>query len=181
MKNCLILVLILTFFFPMNSQVWLSNDVQIRFFSETPMENIDAKSNKATIALNSQSGKVFIKVAIQSFLFDKKLMQEHFNENYLESDKYPVSEFQGQIVNMPNIEMDGTYEIKIKGNLSMHGVKKEMEIPATLVVSKGKLEGKSKFKIKCEDFKIEIPKLVMKNIAEEIEVTVSAEIKPFKK
>jgi len=108
-------------------------------------------------------------------------MEDHFNENYMESPKYPTAEFNGIILDLPDFSAENTYTIQIKGTLTMHGVKKEVEWPATMIVSKAKIEGKVNFKVKCEDFNIKIPKIVVKNIAEEIEVTLLTEFKPYKK
>jgi polyisoprenoid-binding protein YceI len=164
-----------------NGQVWLSKNTQVRIFSSTPVEDIDAKTITAVLALNEKSGKVLVKVQIKSLNFPKKLMQEHFNENYMESDKYPMAEFDGEIQNLPSFNEQKTHELRVKGTMTIHGVKREIEIPINLTKNKDKLIGQSKFKIKCVDYKIEIPKLVVKNIAEEVEVTILSELSPLKK
>jgi len=156
------------------SQVWMSRNANITFFSETPIENIDAISKSAQAAINTQTGKVFFKVVISSFEFKKALMQEHFNENYMESEKFPSAEFDGQIENLPDLTVDGTYPVAVKGKLTIHGIVKERTVNGTITVSKDKITSFSKFKVKCADHNIEIPKLVLKNIAEEIEVTITS-------
>jgi polyisoprenoid-binding protein YceI len=163
------------------AQTWLSKNTQVRIFSSTPIEDIDAKTNTAVLALNEKSGKVLMKLQIKSLNFPKKLMQEHFNENYMESDKYPTAEFEGVIQNIPDFNIHKASEHKIKGTIMIHGVKRNIEVPISLTTSKDKVVGQSKFKVKCADYNVEIPKIVLKNIAEDIEVTISAELNPVKK
>jgi polyisoprenoid-binding protein YceI len=165
----------------LTGQLWLSKAATITIFSETPLENINAKTQNGSIALNERSGKVLVKMQIKSLNFPKKLMQEHFNENYMESDKYPMAEFDGEIQNLPSFSEQKTHELRVKGTMTIHGVKREVEMPISLTINKNKLIGQSKFKIKCVDYKIDIPKLVVKNIAEEIEVTILAELNQIKK
>lgn len=162
-------------------QVWMSKNVTVNIFSETPLENIEAKTETAVAAFNEKTAKILVKIQIKSFVFPRKLMQEHFNENYLESDKYPIADFEGIIKNLPDFNANGTNQVSIKGTLTIHGVKREVELPATIIVSNNGVIGKSSFKVKCADYNIEIPKLVVKNIAEEIEIAILAEFKPIKK
>lgn len=163
------------------SQIWLSKNTEVSFFSSTPVEDIKAKSKISTAALNAQTKKLIVKIPVKSFRFDQKLMEEHFNENYMESEKFPSAEFDGEILQFPDLTKDGKYDVKAKGILTIHGVKKNVEIPATLVVNKEKLDGTAIFKVKTAEFGIKIPKLVVKNIAEDVEVTIQAEFKPHKK
>lgn len=163
------------------AQIWTSSSTRVHLYSKSIFENIEAESDKSSIAFNLNSGKIFVRIPIKSFKFDKKLMQEHFNENYMESDKFPNAEFSGMIQNKPDLSIDGTYTVTMKGTMLIHGVKKEVDLPVTIVVSKDKIVGKSSFKVKCEDYNIEIPKIVVKNIAEEIELNVNAEFKPYTK
>ena len=165
----------------LSAQIWMSENSSVHLFSKTVLENIDAKTDKASFAINISSGKIFVRIPIKSFKFEKKLMQEHFNENYMESEKYPNAEFSGWIQNKPDLSVNGTYQIAMKGTMTIHGVKKEVELPVTIVVTKDKIVGKSNFMVKCVDYKIEIPKIVVKNIAEEIEINVNAELKPYTK
>ncbi|MFY7860850.1 MAG: YceI family protein [Chitinophagales bacterium] len=164
-----------------HAQTWFSKNTQVRIFSSTPIEDIDAKTNTAVLALNEKSGKVLMKLQIKSLNFPKKLMQEHFNENYMESDKYPTAEFEGVIQNIPDFNVHKTTELKAKGTITIHGVKREIDVPISLTTSKDKVVGQSTFKVKCADYNVEIPKIVLKNIAEDIEVTILSELNPIKK
>ena len=120
-------------------------------------------------------------VLIKGFEFKKALMQEHFNENYLESDKFPKATFKGKIVNNSdvNYKKDGTYKVKTKGQLTIHGVTKEVEADGTIEVKGGKIVGTSTFNVNPEDYKISIPNLVRDKIAKQIKVTVKADYQPM--
>lgn len=179
-KTCFLGIL-LGVFFNLNAQVYLAKNVNVRLFSAAPLENIEAKSTLSSCAFNAKNNRIVMKVPIKSFKFDRALMEEHFNENYLESDKYPVAEFNGSIEDVPDFTKDGTYSMKIKGKLTIHGVTNDREYVSNIVVKNGDISGTVVFKVKCEDYKIDIPKIVIKNIAEEIEISVNADFKLMKK
>lgn len=158
-----------------NAQKYMTKNGNISFYSETPMETIKALNNQVNAALDIQTGDMVFKILIKSFQFEKALMQEHFNENYLESDKFPNSTFQGKITNLTaiNFSKEGTYEAVIEGDMTIHGVTKKISEKGTFTVKAGdKIEGHSKFNVKPADYNIKIPGAVVKNIAETIEVTV---------
>ncbi len=111
---------------------------------------------------------------MKSFKFEKALMEEHFNENYIESDKYPSAEFDGIIQNIPDFTKDGNYELMIKGSLLLHATKVPRDIKATFRVTNGKIEAKSIFLVPCQDHNIKIPSITRKNISDNIEVTILA-------
>jgi len=138
------------------------------------MEDIDATTTKGVSAINVKTGAVYFKVAVNSFKFKKSLMEEHFNENYLESDKYPNAEFKGKITDNVDLHKDGTYNVTVEGTLSMHGVDKVYREKATVIVTDGKPAASTKFNVHLADHNIKIPTLVVKNIAEVVEVTVKA-------
>jgi hypothetical protein len=169
-KISIILVLALVISNSVNAQKLLTKEGVISFFSKTMMEDIDAKCDKAAGLLDVGSKTIVAKIVIKSFIFKDKLMQDHFNENYMESDKFPTASLQGKYDEDLNIETPGTYTINFKGLFEIHGVKKSVVIPITVVVSKTQVETSSIFKIRLADYNIEIPKLVTKNIAEVIEV-----------
>lgn len=160
------------------SQVWMSRNGYIRLFSEAPLENIEGVTQFAQAALNTSTGEVYFKAPIESFKFEDALMQEHFNENYMESEKYPNAEFSGTIQNLPDLSKEGIYEVTVAGKFTVHGVTKERTVQGTIVVEKGKISSTSKFKVKCVDHKIEIPTLLVKKIAEELEITVKCNYAP---
>lgn len=147
------------------------------FFSKTPLENIEAHNQSVVAVLDLSTNEVAVKMLIKQFDFKKSLMQEHFNENYMESDQFPSATFSGRLVYGDDISLtkSGTYEVKIVGDLDIHGVKKPLETMATMTVSKGKVSAKTAFQVKTADHDIAIPKLVIKNIAETIDVDLSFE------
>ncbi|MGX5818524.1 YceI family protein [Chitinophaga lutea] len=150
----------------------------LSFFSSAPLEDIDAKTTQGVSAVNLKTGAVYFKVQMSTFQFKKKLMQEHFNENYIESDKYPFAEFKGKVTALPDLTKDGVYPVTVEGNLTLHGVSKTYREKGTLTVKGGNVSAASKFSVRVADHNIKIPTLVVKNIAEVVEVTVAADYQP---
>ncbi|MBX2980189.1 MAG: YceI family protein [Flavobacteriales bacterium] len=147
----------------------------IAFFSETPMENIEANNRKVSSVLDPNTGALQFAVLIKAFEFEKALMQEHFNENYMESNTFPKAEFKGTVVGLSaeQAKKAGTYPVTVQGDLTIHGVTKAVEHKGTITVNAdGTLKAVSDFIVKPEDHGIKIPGVVRKNIAEEITVKV---------
>src|SRR6478609_604825 len=155
---------------------------QVQFFSATPMENIEANNTAASSVFDARSGKMEFAVLMKAFKFEKALMEEHFNENYVESGKFPKASFAGAITNLDAVDFkkNGTYKVNVKGNLTIHGVTKEVEAPGTITVENGKVKANSVFNVTPEDYKIEIPKLVREKIAKQVKVTVNMDYQPLK-
>jgi polyisoprenoid-binding protein YceI len=147
----------------------------ISFFSKSSLENITADNNQVMSVLNLQTGELQYSVIIKSFRFKKALMEEHFNDNYLESNKYPKASFKGNISNFKNINLnkDGSFPIQVLGELTMHGISNKVSAQGSLVVKSGIPNLSGKLSVKLVDYKIEVPKLVKDNIAEVIEITVT--------
>lgn len=154
--------------------ILVSKNASVSFFSSTVMEDIEGKSNTASSVINSKTREIIFKVSNTSFQFKKKLMQEHFNENYMESDRFPFSKFSGKITDDIDLSKDGNYTVNVEGNLDIHGVTKPYQCKVTLVIAQGIITAKTAFKVKIEDHKIKVPSLVFKNIAEFVEVRLSA-------
>ncbi len=154
--------------------VLIDRQSHIAFFSSAPLEDITAVNNSASSALNVKTNEIAFKVAIKSFAFKKRLMQEHFNENYMESDKYPHATFAGKIDGDVDWERAGTYEVTVLGNLDIHGVRKLYRTPVTIEIKQGIVAAQTKFDVRLADHNIKIPRVVIKNIAEVVEVTVSS-------
>jgi hypothetical protein len=164
------------------AQKQVAKNASINIFSETPIENIDGTSKSSVSAINTSNNAIYFKCIISTISFDKALMQEHFNENYMESDKYPNAEFTGKINEAIDWTKDGKYNVTVSGDLSLHGITKAYNsLAATIVIAGGKVSGNAVFMVKCADHKISIPKLLVKNIAETIRVTVQANYEPFTK
>ena len=176
MKKILVAVMMMGAATQVYAQKYMTRTGKVSFFSSTPVENIEAFNNEVASALDSKTGDFVFQAPIKSFKFEKALMQEHFNENYMESDKYPKADYKGKVTNLNavNFAKDGTYNVSTSGKLTMHGVTRDVTIPGTIVVKGGQATVNSKFKVKPADYKINIPKLVEGKIAKEIEVTVNS-------
>lgn len=161
---------------------YLTRSGHIKFFSSAPLEDIEANNYKALSVVDLSKGEIAVNLLIKAFEFEKKLMQEHFNENYMESAKYPKSTFSGSFevpAALKSME-DGTYELDVKGELLIHGVKKDVETKAKLTVAAGALSGEVVFNVKVKDYDIKIPKVVVRNIAESVEITGVFEYEAYK-
>jgi hypothetical protein len=155
---------------------------KIHFFSASPIEDIEASSKNAVCVVNTQNKKVYAKVAMKTFEFKDKLMQEHFNENYMESDKYPSAILDMAIVEDIDFSKDGTFDVTLKGSFEIHGVKQDREVKGKLTVKNGApVSATADFIVKLVDHKIKIPKAVVMNIAEEIKVDVSFAFEKYQK
>jgi len=143
-----------------------------RFFSDALLEDIEAKTNKVTSAYNLATGEVAVLIPIKSFSFDKTLMQEHFNENYLESDKYQDATFKGKVAGLQTLKPGEVQLVNISGNLTIHGVTRPRDIQTSLKLNlDGSLSATGEFELKIEEHKIKVPSLVFQNIAEIVEVS----------
>lgn len=153
-----------------NAQYYIAQTGETSFFSETPMENISALNKNVGAVINSTTNEVAVKMNISQFKFQNKLMEEHFNENYMETTKYPTSVFKGKIQEKIDFSKDGTYDVTIKGILTVHGVSKEKTLNGKVAIAKEQVSFTGIFDIKLVDYKIEIPTLVFAKIAESIAV-----------
>lgn len=147
---------------------------RISFFSEAPLENIAAVTEKAASALDTGRHEMAFKVAIRTFEFKKQLMRDHFNENYMESDRFPHATFTGKINEPIDWDRDGTYSVTVEGTLDIHGVEKRYATAATITVKATTVTATAKFNVRVADHDVKIPRIVIKNIAEVVEVEVSA-------
>jgi polyisoprenoid-binding protein YceI len=157
--------------------VYLATESQISFYSKAPLEDIEAVTTRATSALNGADGSIAFKVPIKTFEFPNKLMQEHFNENYMETEKYPEAQFAGKIVEIDRIDLKkpADYTVTVKGDMTIHGVKKPVETKGVLSIKPdGKIHANAKFPVAVADYNIKIPTMVVKKIAEVVEVRVNA-------
>lgn len=178
MKKFLFATIILATNVTAFAQTYITRNAYVKFFGSTPLENIEAVSNQASSVLDVAKTEVAFQVLLNSFTFEKALMQEHFNENYVESEKYPKCVYRGKIVGEVNYAKPGTYKVTLKGKMNLHGVEKELEVPATIIVEKDAIKLSSEFKMVPEDYNIAIPGAVRDKIAKEMAVTVKAAYKP---
>ncbi|MEX2232042.1 MAG: YceI family protein [Cyclobacteriaceae bacterium] len=161
---------------------YIDRNGKASFFSSAPMEDIEAHNNQAVSILDVKSGEIVASMLMRSFNFRKALMEEHFNENYIESNKYPKSTFKGKVTNVEQFDVtkNGKYSLDVTGEITLHGVTQKINVKADAVVENGTIKAKAVFPLVVQDFKIEVPRLVRNNIAEKMEVTVSFNYQPMK-
>jgi len=161
---------------------YFTKNGKVSFFSHTDMEDINADNNKVSSVLDINTGKIAIEVLIKSFHFKKALMEEHFNENYMESTKFPKAKFAGKIDNLSevNFSKDGTYKTTVSGNLTIKDKTNPVKTTGTFTVKSGKINGKATFKVNPTDYNITIPNVVKDKISKEIEISVDLDYEPMK-
>jgi len=154
--------------------IYQTKSAKVKFFSATTVENIEAVNNQVNAKLSTNGQMVFI-LAIRGFVFKNALMQEHFNENYMESDKFPKANFFGNItnINTVNFSRDGSYPVSVNGDMEIHGVKQKVNATGTIDIKNGKIAAKSVFKITITNFGIK-GSYIGDKIAKEIEITVQS-------
>lgn len=163
------------------AQKYFTKSGTIQFFSEAPLENIEAINSTVTAVMDASSGKAEVSALMKSFNFEKALMQEHFNENYVHSDEYPKAKLTGSVSDFSLEQLkEGKMESKFSGELTIHGETNPIDAPVNLEIKDGKVQVNSKFTILLADYNIEIPKAVTDNISETIDITVAFELKPLK-
>jgi len=141
-------------------------------------EKIEAINNEVANIVDGKTGNIVFQVPVKSFKFERELMQEHFNENYMESDKYPKAEFKGAISNLSAVTFtkDGTYNVSVAGKLTMHGVTNEVNVPGTITVKGNKITLKAKFATKLADYKIAVPSVVADKIGKEAIIILESDL-----
>ena len=169
---CVFSLLVATTAIAFSQPVYSAKEGKASFFSKSPMEDIAAETKSVNSFINTTNGDAVFVIPITSFKFEKALMQEHFNEKYLESDKYPTATYKGKINEPIDFSKDGEFKATSTGKLTMHGVEKERTDSAKIVVKDGKAILDCTFKVKLADHKIKIPSLVIDNIAEVVDVTI---------
>ena len=174
MKKILLVSALLMLVSGLQAQKYFTRSGQISFFSSTSVEDIEAHNKTVTAIFDSESGAIQFSVTMKSFQFEKALMQEHFNESYIESETFPTAKLSGKITNISSIDITSSEEqiVKIECTIVLHGVEKSYDIQGTIQNEDSKLICKAEFEIRPEDHNIKIPKRVAGNIAESIEVTV---------
>lgn len=165
--------LLLSPFITLNAQDRYKIDqAEVSFFAGTPLEDIDGKSDKLIGIIDASSNEFVFRIPMNSFIFPRALMQEHYNENYLETEKYPFANFKGKIVGKVHWDKEGIDEVFAEGAFDVHGVTKTYKIPAQISHNEQTHEVQATFDIMLVDHDIERPKIVLLKIAEKASVTV---------
>lgn len=165
------------------AQIFKAKDgaTTITFFSSSPLEDITATNKGAVIVFNSSTNDIQIRVSVINFKFKNALMEEHFNENYMETEKFPNAIFKGKINEKLDLTKDGETKVTVTGKMDMHGVVKDETYEGTITKSGNDIIIKTKFKVKLIDHNIKVPSLYVKNIAEVVDVDVASTLEPFQK
>jgi hypothetical protein len=180
MKKSITLVLAMAIGMFAQAQLFSTQTGKVGFFSKTPIEDIDGTSRSVLAVMNTAKNEMAIIITNTTFSFPNKLMEEHFNEKYMQSDKYPTSTFKGKINEVVDLSKDGEYKVTVTGKLNIHGVEVERTIPGNITVKNEEIRLVSGFPVKNADHKIEIPKLVVSKIAETLDVSVDITLLPKK-
>jgi hypothetical protein len=194
MKNLILIVFIALGQTVLGQDIFIARNGEVSFFSETPLENISALNKNVTALLNIKTGDVAIKMQTAQFVFPNKLMEEHFNENYLETEKkgakdangaytYPNRNaiFKGKINEKIDYGKDGENKVTVTGKLEIHGTARDVTIDGVLTKTGIELVLASKFKISVADYNIKVPSMYVKNIAEIVDVTINTTLEPYQK
>ncbi len=178
MKRRIFLTIIASLFtFSSWAQKFVTEKTFVSFFSDAAIEDITADNKAASGIFNSATNDIAFAIPIKDFEFAKSLMKEHFNEKYMDTEKYPKSTFRGKISGF-DIKGNGVQNVKAAGQLTIHGETKDIDVPGTIEKQGDKLIMKSKFIVKLEDYKVKIPQLMWQNIAEQVEVTLDFTFSP---
>lgn len=176
-KIYIFLIVLLSFVFA--KERYITREGVISFFSSTPLEDIKAINKQVSCVLDKSTGEFAFQLPIKGFTFKNALMQEHFNESYLESDVYPKSIFKGKILDWDNIKLSENHtKVFIEGELTIHGIKQKIKKPGKIWVDSKTIFGESSFDINLVDYNVKVPKIVRANIAEVINVTVIVNLNP---
>jgi hypothetical protein len=180
MKRIIFLLAVSFLFLGASAQKYMTKTGFVGFFSHTPMEDIKGDNNQSASILDISTGELVFQLLVKSFHFDRALMEEHFNENYMESDKFPKSTFKGKITNLATVDFSkpGKYDVTVEGDLSIHDVTNKISVKGELEVTSGGINATSKFNIVPEDYKINIPGVVKEKIAKNLEVSVNMKYAP---
>ncbi|MCB0576847.1 MAG: YceI family protein, partial [Saprospiraceae bacterium] len=187
LRNLSSLILLTALVLPatLSAQRYFTRDAKVYFdaTSKDSPERIEATAKSGTIVLDASSGKLEAAVLVKNFLFERALMQEHFNENYLESSKYPKAIFKGKFEDASKVDFskDGTYNPTLSGELTLHGKTKQVKVPAKVQVKGGKATASASFTVTLSDFDISVPSVVSDKLAKEAKISIDAELEPMKK
>ena len=172
-------IILLLLFVPLfGRDIYFTRSGEVSFFSSTPIYDISAVNNQMTCVLDLETGSVSFRIPILGFDFPNGLMQEHFNENYMESDIFPNANFKGKINEWDKLKLsDRPQEVTLSGIMTIHGVSNEVSEKGTISLKNDDVIGQSKFQIKVADYNIQIPKLVREKIAKIVSVDTQLTLK----
>jgi hypothetical protein len=162
------------------AQKFISESSSVTFYSKATIEDIAARNEKSMAMFDAGSGEIAVSIPVKDFVFDKSLMQEHFNEKYMETEKFPKATFLGSVKGY-TAGTTGSQPVRAIGKLTIHGVTQEVDVPGTLEAKSDRILLNAKFIVKLDDYKVKRPQVLWKNIAEAVEVTLNFTLKPHEK
>jgi hypothetical protein len=184
LSRVLLFAIVLGVSFQVNAQRYFTKNGKINFDATTKgsPESIAAVNRTVTCVLDTKTAALQFAVLIKGFTFERALMEEHFNENYLESSKFPKAEFRGTITNNSavNYAKDGTYPVTVAGKLTIHGVTKDVESPGKLQIQGGKVLATASFTVPLADYGIAIPGVVADKVAKNAKIDIDCSLEPLK-
>lgn len=164
---------------PAQAQLYEARDLNISFYSHTPLKDITAYSTNGTSSFHAEKQEITFNVEIASFVFFRLLMQEHFNRKFMESNRYPRATFKGNLVDDIDLSVQGTRPVTVQGTLEIHGKKTKREIEGYLTVKADRIVLESTFIVNAAEHRIHIPTSLSDRIAQDIEVKVRGEYAPY--
>lgn len=165
----------------LSAQIYMAKTCEISFSAPTPVEDIAAVNTVVKPLLNTNTGDLQMKIPMTAFIFEKPLMQEHFNENYVESEKFPYTFFKGKLDQKIDFSKNGEYKVTATGKLTLHGVEKDRTIEGIIQVKGKEITLSSTFKVTFADHQIIIPALYSGVIPPDAQIKMNALLEPFKK
>lgn len=156
---------------------YIERQGEVTFFSYTSVENIKATNNQVLSLLAPKSGEIVVQILMRSFVFEKSLMYEHFNESYIESDLHPKAVFDGDIIDF-DPDMQGEQTRIIKGDFTLRGIKKPVEIKATIAKSNNEYMISGMLNVLIKDYDIKVPPILSPNIAKNIQISFKFQYVP---
>jgi polyisoprenoid-binding protein YceI len=184
MKRFILLTfLILIYASVFGQNTYFSRTGHIYFLSHTDAIDIDANNHQGASFLDINSGKLQFAILIKSFEFSLATAKEHFNESYMDSDKYPKAEFKGQIQNVDSLDFSkcGVYHVKVNGDINIRNIKKHIQVNAELTVKKQGITANTDFYLTVSDFNIKVPKVVAHRISKDVLVKVKIDYLPYQR
>ena len=178
-KLTLVLIASCIFLVKSEAQIYMADSCRVSFFSAATIEDITAINTASKPVMSASTGDIQISVTIEQFIFKKKLMQEHFNEDYMESDKYPHAVFKGKINEKVDYRTDGVNKVTVTGVMDMHGVKKTITIPGTITIKNGRIYIAAKFDVAPSDYNIKVPTVIGSDVAKKLAISLTATMKPY--
>jgi len=181
MKKLLFFSIVLfAFFTKSEGQIYIADSCRVSFFSAATIENITAVNSLSKPVMSTATGDIQISITNEDFIFKSKLMQEHFNEDYMESDKYPHIIFKGKVNEKIDYTKEGVNNVTVTGTMDMHGIQKTITIAGTITIQNGIFFLTAKFDVKPADYKIKIPSVIGSDVAEKIAISFTSTMKPYK-